>query len=162
MPGPGPPRRRPSDSEPYELGTWFTVTSTTTLTGIRIWNPGLVAPGGGQPRQARLWTHVSGSSATAVRVVALPAVLPVGWSEWSFANYEALTSGQYCVSYFVDSPAAGLATADYGTVNGAFHTAVPGRITFPVSAGRYNGVSAPGAFPAAPPGWEPTRSTAST
>ena len=71
-----------TDGGSYEIGSWFTVTEPTTLIGVRIWNPGLVAPGGGQPRAARLWTHNgSGGSVSTQRTITLPTVMPVGWSE---------------------------------------------------------------------------------
>ena len=140
-----------TDTTNYNLGTYFSLFSAITIQGLRIWNPGLVTPQGGQNRQGYLWTAtgITGAGAILQRTIDLPDLMPTGWSEHLFSTpYSAATGIYYCVSYFVDGGATA-GTSDYGAVAGALGAGPidSGPIRFEQIGGRYNVGATPGVIP---------------
>ena len=87
----------------YTLGTFVHTASAVVFHGIRIWNPGLVAPD--INRTARLWSIDGNTGANPVvqRTVDLPEVMPAGWSQWLFATpVPAPANTWWCPGYYTN------------------------------------------------------------
>lgn len=129
-----------ADTSAYRLGTWFSVTETTTMLGFRIDNPGLVniMSRYGQDRSARLFRSTTGHydvGATQVAYLDLPDILPAGWSEHLLVTPYTLETGYYyCIDYNVHGDSGGL--NDYVAKTFTFTSAITDRqFYFPTNAG---------------------------
>lgn len=85
----------------FEIGTLAWCTTSVSVVGVRIWNPGL---GARTSRSAKLWemSGTSWSGGTKVAEVSLPDTLTAAWTDYLFPTpYTVVPTKYFIVSYDV-------------------------------------------------------------